>query len=50
VNKEIISSGYNALLNDLKNRVYSGRYKAALNVNKELVLLYHYIGQQNEGF
>jgi predicted nuclease of restriction endonuclease-like (RecB) superfamily len=33
-------------LSDLKERVASSRYKAALTVNKELILLYHHIGMQ----
>lgn len=31
-------------MTDLKQRVASSRYKAALSVNKELTLLYHHIG------
>ena len=46
MNKNIIGQEYNQLLNDLKQRVASSRYKAALNVNKELILLYHHIGIQ----
>ena len=34
------------MLDDLKKRVAASRYKAALSVNKELVLLYHHIGSQ----
>lgn len=37
---------YNKFLSDLKERVASSRYKAALSVNKELILLYHHIGMQ----
>ena len=33
-------SEYNQLLSDLKARVATSRYKAALSVNKELILLY----------
>lgn len=52
----IATSEYNTLLNDLKNRVASSRYKAAASVNKELILLYHHIGceilnaQSNKGW
>lgn len=52
----IATSEYNTLLNDLKNRVTSSRYKAAVSVNKELILLYHHIGceilnaQSNKGW
>jgi predicted nuclease of restriction endonuclease-like (RecB) superfamily len=44
MSKNILSKEYNQLLSDLKNRVASSRHKAALNVNKELILLYHHIG------
>ena len=43
---KIISENYNLFLNDLKHRVVSSRYKAAVSVNKELILLYHHIGSQ----
>ena len=46
MSKNIISPEYNKLLSDLKKRVASSRYKAALSVNKELILLYHHIGTQ----
>lgn len=52
----ITTSEYNTLLNDLKNRVATSRYKAAISVNKELILLYHHIGceilnaQSNKGW
>lgn len=52
----IISQEYNRLLNDLKHRVSSSQCKAALCVNKELILLYHHIGtailsaQTNQGW
>lgn len=42
--KKIIAQEYNELLSDLKERVAHSRYKAALSVNKELILLYHHIG------
>lgn len=44
--KNIINQEYNKFLADLKERVASSRYKAALSVNKELILLYHHIGTQ----
>lgn len=44
--KSIINQEYNKFLSSLKERVASSRYKAALNVNKELILLYHHIGMQ----
>ena len=44
--KSIINQEYNKFLNNLKERVASSRYKAALSVNKELILLYHHIGMQ----
>ncbi len=37
---------YSNFLADLKERVASSRYTAALSVNKELILLYHHIGMQ----
>ena len=40
----ITDKSYLEFLNDLKQRVLSARYKAALSVNRELVLLYHHIG------
>ncbi len=42
--KNIVTKEYQELFSDLKNRVVSSRYKAALSVNKELILLYHHIG------
>lgn len=42
--KNIITQEYNTLLIELKARVAHSRYKAALSVNKELILLYHHIG------
>jgi len=42
--KNIINPEYSKFLADLKGRVASSQYKAALSVNKELILLYHYIG------
>lgn len=44
--KNIINQEYTKFLADLKERVVSSRYKAALSVNKELILLYHHIGMQ----
>jgi len=44
MSKNIINQEYQHLLSDLKSRVASSRYKAALSVNKELILLYHHIG------
>ncbi|MBM4211735.1 MAG: DUF1016 domain-containing protein [Gammaproteobacteria bacterium] len=44
--KNIINQKYNKFLADLKERVASSRYKAALSVNRELILLYHHIGTQ----
>ncbi len=43
---QLASKEYKHLLNDLKTRVASSKYKAALSVNKELILLYHTIGTQ----
>jgi len=44
LSKNIITKEYNNLLSDLKLRVASSRYRAAMGVNKELILLYHHIG------
>ena len=44
MSQNIISQEYQLLLSDLKSRVASSRYKAALSVNRELILLYHHIG------
>lgn len=45
MNKNIVSQEYKKLLGDLKARVSSAQYKAALHANKELVLLYYDIGK-----
>ena len=42
--KNIVSKEYSLLLNELKKRVSASRYKEALRVNKELIILYHHIG------
>ena len=42
----IVNQAYSKLLSDLKSRVASSRYKAALSVNSELIRLYHHIGTQ----
>lgn len=42
----IINQDYTTFLEDLKGRVASSRYKAALSVNKELILLYHHMGSE----
>ena len=42
--RNILTPEYNQLLADLKARVALSSYKAALSVNKELILLYHHIG------
>lgn len=44
MNKNILKSDYFQLLANLKERLGSGRYQAALCVNHELILLYHHIG------
>ena len=43
---QITSNEYREFFNDLKERIASSRYKVALNINKELILLYHHIGTQ----
>lgn len=42
----LIPSGYGPLLADLKARVRSAQVKAALSVNRELILLYWHIGRE----
>jgi predicted nuclease of restriction endonuclease-like (RecB) superfamily len=44
--QNIFNQHYDLLLASLKERVASSRYKAALSVNRELILLYHHIGTQ----
>lgn len=44
--KNITNQEYNKFLANLKERVASSRYQAVLNVNRELILLYHHIGSQ----
>ncbi len=46
MSKISIDAEYNQLLSALKIRVATSRYKAALSVNKELILLYHHLGTQ----
>ena len=41
-----IDKEYGVLVESLKTRVKESRYRATLSVNKELVLLYHHIGNQ----
>ena len=43
---EVINQEYSLLIKDLKKRVAESRYKASLSVNKEMILLYHHIGQR----
>jgi predicted nuclease of restriction endonuclease-like (RecB) superfamily len=45
-NKNIIGKTYFQFLETLKSRVISARYQAARSVNKELILLYHYLGTE----
>lgn len=40
------SQSYLEFLEDIKGKVSSNRYQAARAVNKELILLYHYVGAQ----
>lgn len=42
----IVSDNYKEFLNDLKIHVASSRYKAALSVNREMIILYHHIGTE----
>jgi predicted nuclease of restriction endonuclease-like (RecB) superfamily len=45
-NLPITGKGYDEFLKDLKNRIRSAQVKAALAVNRELVVLYWQIGRQ----
>jgi DUF1016 N-terminal domain len=45
-NLPITGEGYDEFLRDLKNRIRWAQVKAALAVNRELVLLYWQIGRQ----
>jgi predicted nuclease of restriction endonuclease-like (RecB) superfamily len=44
--QRIAGDDYTHFLENLKKRVYSSRYKAAIAANKELLLLYHHIGAE----
>ena len=44
--KNIAGDNYKKFLNDLKSRVATSRYKAALSANREMILLYHHIGTE----
>ena len=44
--ENLISNDYFQFLDELKTRVASSRYKAALSVNRELIILYHHIGTE----
>ncbi|WP_375331362.1 YhcG family protein [Candidatus Tisiphia endosymbiont of Oplodontha viridula] len=46
MDKNIITTEYKEFLEQLKDRVTISRYKAALSVNKELIILYHHIGSE----
>jgi len=43
--RPVIPEGYHALLSDLKERIRAAQVRAAIAVNRELVLLYWQIGQ-----
>ncbi len=43
--KAVVPEGYQALLGDLKERIRAAQVRAALSVNRELILLYWQIGQ-----
>lgn len=45
MSNEVLTGAYQELLDDLKNRIRNARVRAALSVNRELVLLYWQIGQ-----
>ena len=41
--KNIVGINYTQFLEELEKKVVASRYKAALSVNRELILLYHQI-------
>lgn len=45
-NSDFNLAEYSKLLQDLKDKVYSSRYRAARAANNEVVFLYHYIGTE----
>ncbi len=46
MNSNLTNKDYIGFLDNLKKRVSETRYKAALYVNHELILLYHHIGME----
>lgn len=46
MSNQIVPADYEQLLRDLKSRIRSAQIKAALAVNRELVLLYWQIGRE----
>jgi len=42
----ITDNNYKKFLDELKSRVHTSRYKAALSANREMILLYHHIGTE----
>lgn len=44
--QNIAGDNYKKFLADLKSRVATSRYKAALSANREMILLYHHIGTE----
>lgn len=44
--KNIAGDNYKKFLADLKSRVATSRYRAALSANREMILLYHHIGTE----
>ena len=44
--QNIIDTSYTIFFDTLKKRVETARYKAAVKVNQELILLYHHVGTQ----
>jgi hypothetical protein len=44
-----LPEGYPEFIHNLKNRIRSAQIKAAVSVNRELILLYWHIGRENRG-
>jgi hypothetical protein len=46
MNKDPLSGDYDSFLHELKERICNAQIRAALAVNRELVILYWQIGQE----
>ena len=46
MSKELIPTGYNQLLKDLKERIREAQVRSVVSVNREMILLYWQIGKE----